>query len=208
MLDLDPSTILLLVFCVLLTKHVVTGVGKANIQGHVWTGYTLIASRAGHPKFVELSKKRAELVQINKERKAISAQDHYARWTKLNRQFDKLSTEIAAIAEEMSADKARVAKLVGIAITVATTVPIWFSRVWFRKSVLFYFPQGVLPHYLEWFLALPFIATGGVGLTIWMFAVNSVLGSLGLFLLFILESPITKPEFSPKVEEVPAEKMD
>lgn len=193
MLELQASSVLVLILCVLAIKHLVAALGKPYFQNHAWNVYTTVASRAGHPKFVGLSEKRAELLRISKERKSISAQDEYARWTKLTRQVDKLLAEITEISNTMSSDKAQVARIVGYAITASTAAPIWFSRLWYRKVVLFYFPGKVLPGALEWFLALPFIVQGGVGLTVWMFAVNSVLLSVELLILFLVETPIEKP---------------
>lgn len=194
MFELQPSTLLVGIFLVLLAKHTVKVVGKSNIQNQAWTIYTHIASKAGHPKFANLAAKRQELLKINKERRAISAQDQYAKWTKLNRQFDTLSAEVKALGDDMSAEKAQVTKFLNLAITAITTAPIWFSRYWYRKNVLFYFPPGVLPSQIEWFLALPFMASGAAGLTIWMFAVNSVLGSAEFLISYLLSETIEEPE--------------
>ncbi|OBA24128.1 hypothetical protein METBIDRAFT_36510 [Metschnikowia bicuspidata var. bicuspidata NRRL YB-4993] len=193
-LDLLPTTILAFIFTVLLAKHVVSAIGKSTLVENAWSIYTWLASRMGHPKFKLLAAKRQELVKVNRERKAISAQDQYARWTKLNRTFDKLSGEISALTEEVSAEKASVGKVVNLTITVFTTAPIWFSRYWYRKVVLLYFPAGVFPYPVEWFLALPFTVTGGLGLTVWMFAVNSVLSSLTFLVKYALEPAVEKPE--------------
>lgn len=203
MFELQPSTLLVAIFLVLVTKHVVHLIGKTSIQTQAWNVYTQVASRAGHPKFAELSAKRKELLELNKERRSISAQDQYARWTKLNRQFDTLSAEVKTIGDQMSVEKAVFTKYVNYAITAVTTAPIWFSRYWYRKNVLFYFPPGVLPSKVEWFLALPFMKSGAVGLTIWMFAVNSLLSSVESLVKFLLLPRVEKPIRPPtKVSEV------
>lgn len=193
MLDLKPLSILLFVFVALLLKTIVKSVGKANIENAAWNLYTSIASKAGHAQFLELSKRRAELVEINKQRKAVSAQDEYAKWTKLNRQFDKLNGEVSNLTDAVSAEKLKFTKAIGVLISLLTAAPVWFSRVWYRKAILFYFPPGVFPYYVEWVLALPFVTIGGVGLTIWMMAVNSVLGSIALIVLFYLLPLVEAP---------------
>lgn len=193
MLDLKPLSILLFVFVALLLKTLVKAIGKGNIENAAWNVYISIATKAGHSQFMELSAKRAELVDINKQRKSVSAQDEYARWTKLNRQFDKINGEVAAMTEAVSSEKLKFTKAVGVLISLLTAAPVWFSRFWYRKAILFYFPPGVLPHYVEWALALPFVTTGGVGLTIWMMAVNSVLGSIAEVVLFYLLPLVERP---------------
>uniref|UniRef100_A0A0L0NVX7 Golgi to ER traffic protein 1 n=1 Tax=Candidozyma auris TaxID=498019 RepID=A0A0L0NVX7_CANAR len=195
MLDLKPSSILVFVFVALLLKTIVNAIGKAKIESYVWNLYINVASKS---EFVELKQKREQLIEINKQRKSISAQDEYAKWTKLNRQFDKVNSEVAALTEAVSSEKLKLTKAIGVAISLCTAAPIWFSRVWYRKAILFYFPQGVLPHYLEWVLALPFITTGGVGLTIWMMAVNWVLGGIAQIVLFYLSPLVPKPVAQPE----------
>lgn len=195
MLDLKPSSILVFVFVALLLKTIVNAIGKAKIESYVWNLYTNVASKS---EFVELKQKREQLIEINKQRKSISAQDEYAKWTKLNRQFDKVNSEVAALTEAVSSEKLKLTKAIGVAISLCTAAPIWFSRVWYRKAILFYFPQGVLPHYLEWVLALPFITTGGVGLTIWMMAVNWVLDGIAQIVLFYLSPLVPKPVAQPE----------
>lgn len=202
MFDLLPQTVLAAILVVLVIKHTISISGKSALLNHVWNAYTVVASKAGHPKFAKLASTRAELVKINKERKSISAQDQYARWTKLNRQFDKLSTEVNSLADEVSSEKAAVTKATGLAIMAVTTAPIWFSRFFYRKMTLFYFTPGILPYPVEWCLALPFVKTGGVGLTVWMFAINSVLGSLDFLIRYFLDPVPEKPVRTEKVEEL------
>lgn len=184
MYDLAPELVLLLIFAVLLLKHTVAAFGKASIQNAAWNAYARIAPRFGHKKLLHLEAKRTELLAVNKERRSISAQDHYAKWTKLNRQYDKLQAEVALLSDELAKNRSQVFGLVSTAIMLLTTAPIWFSRFWFRKVVLFHLPLNVFPYVVERILALPFVVTGGVGLTVWMFAVNSVLSSLTSIISF------------------------
>lgn len=194
LLNLSPSAVLVAIFLVLLLKTVTSAVGKSAILDWSWAVYTRLASKAGHAKFVALAEKRHELLRVNAQRKAISAQDQYAKWTKLNRQFDKLNAEVAALVEGVSAERLSVTKATGFALTAATAAPVWFARFWYRKQVLFYFPQGVWPYPVEWLLALPFTATGGLGLTVWMFAVNSLLSSLTFLVKYYSEPAVENPE--------------
>lgn len=210
MFDLLPSVLLVGIFIVLTTKHVVHFIGKTNVQNAAWAVYTNVASRAGHAKFANLAAKRAELVEINRQRRAISAQDQYAKWTKLNRQFDAVSAEVQTLADDMSGEKARFTKLVSLAVAATTTAPIWFSRFMYRKNVLFYLAPGVLPPKVEWVLALPFMSTGAVGLTVWMFAVNSVLASVEFLISFYCTAAVEKPqkEKGKTKSEIPVEKTE
>lgn len=199
MLDFHPYTLVIVVAAVVIIKNLLGVVGKTTVQDYCWKLYLKLAPILGHSKLGELTQKQHELAAIHRERKSISAQDEYAKWTKLNRQHDKLTAEILLLTEVISGDKVAITKLVGIILTVTTTLPIWFFRLFFRKSVLFYLPTGVLPYYLEWFLAVPFFPVGSVGLTIWMMALNNVFSSLAFLLSFPFETVVPKPE-KPKPE--------
>lgn len=202
MIDLHPFTLLVSVFVVLILKQTVQLVGKSNLESFLWRFYCAIAPKLGHHKLNTITVKQQEAAAINKERRLISAQDQYAKWTKLNRQFDKINEEIKALNEEVAGEKAQVSRLLGLVITALTTAPIWFFRVWFRKAVLFYLPPGVFPYPVERLLALPFVTLGGVGLTVWMFASNSVISSVIFLIKFPFETPVEKPVKQEKVEEV------
>ncbi|RKP29256.1 Golgi to ER traffic protein 1 [Metschnikowia bicuspidata] len=194
MLDLTPTSVLLLLLVTIAVQTAVTAIGKSALLNQIWSVYFYIASSAGKPKFVEHTRKRAELVQINQERKSISAQDQYARWTKLNRSFDRLSSEIKELSSLVSSEKASVEKAVNTAVLVCTTAPIWLCRIWFRKTVVFYFPPGYLPHAVEWFLSFPFTVTGGVGVSLWIWCVNSALNSIVFLLLYLIEPVVPRPQ--------------
>lgn len=193
MLDVHPYTLLVVVAVVVILKNVLAAVGKAAIQVHGWGLYSRLAPRLGHSQLVQLAEKQHQLAAVHRERKAISAQDHYAKWTKLNRQHDKLAAEIAELQDGVLGDRAAVSRAVGVALTVCTTLPIWFFRVWFRKSVLFYLPPGVLPYYMEWFLAIPFFQVGCVGLSIWMMAVNNIFALVAFLVTFLWEPVVARP---------------
>ena len=204
MLDLHPYTLLVTVFVVLVFKTVVGQIGKSTIQEYGWLVYVMVGTKFGLNKsFLKFSSKKHELQALNKQKRSISAQDEYAKWTKLNRKADSLAVELKELEDLIATNKTLVNKAVNMAILVVTTLPIWFFRVWFRKAVLFYLPPGVLPYYVEWCLALPFIQTGGIGLTIWMMSVNSVLGGIAFLIGFVWEKKVEKPELpATPVEEV------
>lgn len=173
MLDLHPYTLLICVVALVVAQQAVAAAGKPAIQRAAWRVYCRWGSAA---LLRQLHARQTELRDTVKQRNLISAQDQYARWTKLNRQADRLEAEVKALQEALGAQELLINRYVGYAITAATSLPLWFCRAWFRKTILFYLPPGVLPHPVEWALALPFVPTGGVGLTVWLFALNSVVG--------------------------------
>lgn len=204
MLDLEPSSLLLLITSVIIAQHIVKFVGKTVIQEFGWVLYCGIASQMGHKKFLELQHKRKELYNTTVERSGVSAQDEYAKWTKLNRRADKLNKEVENLTQEVMTSKEQTTKAVGFALALITTLPVWFFRIWFRKAIFFYFPVGVLPRSLEWILALPFTVTGGISLTLWMMSVNKLMSALA----FLLSFPYQKEPPYPKRISSDAERED
>lgn len=193
MLDISSYQLVIASLLVILFKQIVGKVGKEVLEEKGWLLYTTVGYRLGDANLKELANRRAELVKIDKERKSISAQDEYARWTKLNRRFDKLSGETEKLAELQKARRAQLGHVLSLALFATTSLPIWVFRIWFRKAVLFYFPTRTLPYALEYILALPFLPTGGVGLTIWMFACNSVISSLIFMVSFPFQASVPPP---------------
>ncbi|RLV93604.1 Golgi to ER traffic protein 1 [Spathaspora sp. JA1] len=193
-LDIDPYTVLLSVFIIVLAQQIIKQIGKSTIQEFIWLSYIHYGTKLNlSSQFAQLSQAKEQLHQINKEKRAISAQDEYAKWTKLNRRCDKLTEEISSMTDQISQSKATVDKLTGLLITVATTIPLWFFRIFSRKTHLFYFSSGVFPWYIERALSLPFLPAGAVGLTIWMYAVNSVISNFLFLVSFIFAETKVKP---------------
>lgn len=190
---MEPYTLLLLVFVIQIVKQIISAVGKQSIESISWILYCKVAPKFGHTKLASMSEKSTQLRTVVAERRAVSAQDQYAKWTKLNRQHDKLVAEIEQLQKEVDLDKAKVNTFTGYLIATLTSIPIWFFRVWYRSVVLFYFPPAILPRAVEWSIALPFTVTGGVSLTVWMMATGAVASSLTFLFMFPFEKAVPKP---------------
>lgn len=201
LIKMEPYTLLLLVFVIQIVKQIISAVGKQSIESISWVLYCRVAPKFGHSKLASMSQKSSQLRTVAGERRAVSAQDQYAKWTKLNRQHDKLVAEIEQLQKEVDLDKAKVNTFTGYLIAILTSIPIWFFRVWYRSVVLFYFPPGILPRALEWSIALPFTVTGGVSLTVWMMAAGAVASSLTFLFMFPFEKAVPKPVLAKKLPQ-------
>ncbi|KAI5951965.1 GET1 [Candida jiufengensis] len=205
-IDIDPYKVIIITFIILFIQKLITNIGQKTIESHISNFYfTKISS---NNSFKEYNLKQQELTKLIKQQKSISAQDEYAKWTKINRSIDKLKQELVKLNEINSESKASIVNIVKLSITVITTLPIWFLRIFCRNNQLFYLRIGILPNYLEWVLALPFFKTGIIGLTCWMFCVNYVLDNLIFLIKFPFEPTVAKPvepvkvDVKKKVEEI------
>ncbi|ODQ77700.1 hypothetical protein BABINDRAFT_163409 [Babjeviella inositovora NRRL Y-12698] len=196
---MQSYTLVITVLFLLLAQLAVKLVTKDTIQKKLWAQYVRFSPSS---QLKTYQAKAAEIAHVVKEKNAISPQDHYARWTKLNRQFDKLTKEKAELESELATRQAQFAKYVSYAITASITAPLWFFRYQYRKQVFFYIERGVFPAWIDWCLALPFMATGCVGLTIWSAVVKAVLGQIEVMVRFMLSEEVQKPVKVAKVEEV------
>ncbi|WLF77446.1 GET complex subunit get1 [Lodderomyces elongisporus] len=197
-LDIDPYTILVTSFLILAIQKLVTVIGKQKIQLYIWQIYTKYLSHSQSIKQFNLKQK--EIKDLTKQQKSISAQDEYAKWTKINRALDKLKLEVQELNETIAGEKTRIDSITKLAITLISTLPIWFLRIFCRKTALLYIRKGILPAYLEWWLALPFFKSGTIGLTCWMFVVNSVLSNLIFLISFPFTQKVERP-IKPKNEQ-------
>ncbi|KAI5957477.1 GET1 [Candida theae] len=192
--DLSPYTIIITTFTLLLLQKLISVISKPTIQSLVWNIYSSSPLLAQSKSIKQYAAKQHEIRTLTHEQRLISAQDEYARWTKLNRKLDKLKVELQELNESLGSEKARVNSLTNSLIWISTVLPIWVMRFLFRKTQLFYIRAGILPHYLEWWLALPFSQTGAIGLTCWMFAVNYVLSEIFFVVSFPFQNKVAKPE--------------
>ncbi|CAK9440420.1 uncharacterized protein LODBEIA_P45200 [Lodderomyces beijingensis] len=190
-LDLDPYAIILTSLFILILQKLLSITGKSKIQNQVWQFYTRYLSQSKSIKLY--NGKQNEIRGLTREQKAISAQDQYAKWTKLNRSLDKLKKEVQELSESIQSEKLKVDGLTSLLLSLLVTLPIWVMRIFCRKTALFYLRKGVLPDYLEWWLALPFFKSGTIGLTCWMFAVNNVLAMAALLISFPFAKAVAKP---------------
>lgn len=157
----------------------------------------------------QLSKDRGHLL---KERDAISAQDQYAKWTKLNRRIDKLDAEIAQKSKNFKDDSKNLNAKLNTIVSALLRFPQYIIILYFsRKPVIEinYFNSlfGTNTWYL-WFinfcLRFPFGANNTISGSVWSFIITTVLKtavkSLTALYTLCLSLSNTKAEAKPKNE--------
>ncbi|GMM36920.1 GET complex subunit [Saccharomycopsis crataegensis] len=184
--------LLIITLLVISIKYLVNLVGKDVISSKVYQTYLRVS---GNKAFANLHTKKTELRDINKQRLAISAQDQYAKWTKLNRRWDKLKKEVDELEKTLLVTQAAAINAIKTGLTVVTTGPIWYYRVMHRKSVLVHLPAGLFPSVVEFYLSFPTVARGTIGLGGWMFIVNTMIDSMELIIKnLVFAEKVEKPK--------------
>ncbi|SCU92746.1 LAME_0F01310g1_1 [Lachancea meyersii CBS 8951] len=105
-----------------------------------------IWSKPGALKLRELSRK---LHGLKTEQRSISAQDEYARWTKLNRQILQLETQVKDAQQQLKQMRQTGEKSLSRLRLVMLTAPLLLLRFWKGKTVVFSVPQGMFPRFVE-----------------------------------------------------------
>jgi len=119
-------------------------------------------------------KLKSEVLALKAELLRTSAQDQFAKWAKLRRSVDKGLAELEKINGGLSASKTAFALKFNSFIWVMTTGLQFVVASWYRKSAVFYLPEGWLGP-LTWWLALPFAPKGSVSVGVWQMACKRVI---------------------------------
>ncbi len=187
------SNLFFLVSILTIFTNIIKSIGKDKIKNKIYLIYT--RSPFAGKDLDKLSQLRKERIQVNRQRNTISAQDNYAKWTKLNRKFDKLTEELKKEEVALAKKKARFDLNVDRVITFITVVPNNLVNLWYSRVPLLYLPYGLLPAFLEIFvLNFPFLPRGSIGVIIWSFCLNKTLNFfIVLFKYLLFTKPVQKP---------------
>lgn len=104
---MDPFSILLTLTLIILAQNAVRIVGKSQIHQSIWNLYLRYSN---DQQILKLRNLKAESYDVYKQRSNTSAQDEYAKWTKLNRKYDQLQTEIKAVSDQVSQQQQAIEK--------------------------------------------------------------------------------------------------
>lgn len=171
--------------------------GKDNIVQSLWLVFLKYSS---NPKLKQLNELKKTRRAIYVEKTALSPQDQYAKWTKLNRKFDELGKTIESLETEIVDLKNGFCKKISGLLSVVYWIPMIYFRGWNRKTPVFWLPNGVFPFFIEKLLSWPSAPVGSIGLTQWIFLINAFLGGVLFTYKNLINPPlIQKPEKSTKI---------
>ncbi|VEU20426.1 DEKNAAC101261 [Brettanomyces naardenensis] len=193
------SSVFILVTILTILSRVIDLIGKSTIKENSYRLYS--TSRFASGEYSKLQKLKKEQIQINRERNSISAQDNYAKWTKLNRKFDQVSEEVKRQESLLAKNKAWLDSIIDKIVLFITVVPTNVIRLWYSRVPLLYLPNGLLPAFLEVFaLNFPLLQRGSIGVVVWSLCVGRVFDFVASLLKFLFVTPAVKRPVSKKVE--------
>ncbi|KAG7880509.1 hypothetical protein KL937_002071 [Ogataea polymorpha] len=182
---MQSQTLFLVITGLTILSNLVSVVTKERVQAAV---YAVFLKLFLTEKYNKLMKLKSEQLAVNKERNAISAQDNYAKWTKLNRKYDALADQIKKEEHALSGQKSSIDSYVSRALQLLTTLPINALKLWYARRSLFYTRPGTFPWVIDALIInIPFLARGSVGIYVWCFCVNRVFWILVDFVKLLTE---------------------
>lgn len=167
----------LLVFTLIITllQNVVKAIGQNVIIELVWNVFIKISS---NPTLQKLNHLKQDQLQTYKQQQRISAQDEYAKWTKLNRKLDQLKKDIDETSTQISSQRTKFNGTLNTVFYIILKLPILFISIWYRSTPVYYLPLGILPGWLVWFLRFPSAPPNSIGITVWCFSINTICDTL------------------------------
>ncbi|KAF9018463.1 hypothetical protein BDZ89DRAFT_1103612 [Hymenopellis radicata] len=159
-------SLIVTIFVLVFVTELISWIGKSVLLEICYLLYLKIfypsqAARQRQLKTDTLNTK-AELLRT-------SAQDQFARWAKLRRSVDKGLADLEKLNSEIASVKSSFSIRFNCVLWVSTTGVQFVVGWWYRRSAVFYLPQGWFGP-IQWCFALPFAPKGSVSVGMWQMA--------------------------------------
>ncbi|KAK5171274.1 GET complex subunit get1 [Saxophila tyrrhenica] len=187
-----PS-VLLFVFLLQLFIHLLNTVGKQSVNDLLWLLFTKLPTPQSKAA-ADLSTLRNEVVRLNREMKATSAQDDFAKWARLRRQHDKAKDKYDNEARNHQSFRTNFDRAITAARWLGTQGLQFGANAWYSKQPMFWIPQGWVPYHIEWVLSFPRAPLGSISINVWAIACASVIKMIveGVMALWTLRTGVVK----------------
>jgi len=164
-------SLILTIFVLVFITELISWIGKSVLLD---LAYALYQRTLNAPTVSRQQNLKAEILATKKELLQTSAQDQFAKWAKLRRSVDKGLADLEKINGELSSNKTAFSLKFKTVLWTLTTGLQFVVGWWYRKSAVFYVPQGWFGP-LTWWLALPFAPKGSVSVGVWQMACRRVI---------------------------------
>jgi len=168
-----PS-ILLMVFLLQLSIHIVNTIGASTINNLLWNLYQLLPTSTS-TSLAKQGKLRSDFLKVRREMNATSSQDQFAKWAKLRRKHDKVLKELEQTKSTTDSTRANFDRIVSALRWCGTNGARILTQFWFSKQPMFWIPKGWVPYYAEWLLSFPRAPLGSISVQAWALACGAVI---------------------------------
>ncbi|KAF2100465.1 hypothetical protein NA57DRAFT_74074 [Rhizodiscina lignyota] len=168
-------SLLLGVFVLQLFLHVLNTVGASTLNELLWMLYNKSPFSSHSKSFAQATQLRREVVRLQRELNATSAQDEFSKWAKLRRQHDKAAAEHDKATSSLQSSKSSFNTTCSTIRFLLTTFLRLFPQYYYSRSPLFWVPAGWAPWYVEWLLSFPRAPRGSISIQVWGIACAAVI---------------------------------
>ncbi|WFD48472.1 GET complex subunit get1 [Malassezia furfur] len=192
----------LLIFLVSLVNQTITWLGRDKLQE---VCYKLYARVVNYSAYRKLNASKKELFATRQEMNATSAQDQFAKWAKLRRKVDKLTSEVEAQNKVISSGQFFFSLLFKALMFVLNMAIPWMLSSYFSKTPMFYLPPGDWFGPLGYVFSFPKAPVGAVSTTVWTMVCGRVLSLVGAYCreVFVSDPVLDAPVAEAPVAEKP-----
>ncbi|KAK2774868.1 GET complex subunit get1 [Onygenales sp. PD_12] len=158
--------------------YLVNTIGASTIDSLLWLLYIKLPHRTSQLAR-EQRRLKLDVVQLNRELKATSSQDEFAKWAKLRRRHDKALETYEAKNKALSNAKSSFDMAVKSVRWAGTSGLMLFLQFWYSRTAVFALLPGWMPWQVEWVLSFPRAPMGSVSIQVWGGACAAVVALVG-----------------------------
>ncbi|KAJ1665920.1 GET complex subunit get1 [Coemansia sp. RSA 1813] len=148
----------------------VDGIGYSAIATMLWNTYCSIT---GNKKASERLELKDSIIQLRRDLRAVSSVDEFARWAKMRRRLDAVSSKFEKISSDLALERTAFELYVNLILRATIYGLRALISIYNYRTAMFYVPENWFYPVL-WFLSLPAAPMGSVSVTVWAIACNRV----------------------------------
>ncbi|KAF2642345.1 hypothetical protein P280DRAFT_478474 [Massarina eburnea CBS 473.64] len=172
-----PS-LLLVMFMLQLSLHIINTVGANTIDELLWMMYNKLPTpTSSSAQKAQVLKK--EIVRLKRELAKTSPQQEFAKWGKLDRKHNQAVADFNKLDASLQTRRKTFTSTISTLRWLGTQGLRFVLQFWFSKTPMFWMPADWVPYYVEWILSFPRAPLGSVSINVWGIACASIISLAG-----------------------------
>ncbi|KAI8324139.1 hypothetical protein GQ54DRAFT_77670 [Martensiomyces pterosporus] len=162
--------LLVSIFVLELVSALLDSIGYGTVAGSLWDTY---CRATGNKKAAERLELKDSIMQLRRELRTVSSVDQFAKWAKMRRRLDAMSTKFESVSSDLAIERTAFELYVNLVLRVVVYGSRAVINIYNYRVPVFYVPANWFYPVL-WFLSLPAAPMGSVSVSVWAFACNRV----------------------------------
>ncbi|KAJ1737764.1 GET complex subunit get1 [Coemansia sp. Benny D160-2] len=188
------------IFILEAVSSLIDGIGYGAIATMLWSTYCSIT---GNKKALERLQLKDSIIQLRRELRTVSSVDEFARWAKMRRRLDAVSSKFEQASSDLAIERTAFELYVNLVLRAAIYGLRALINIYNYRRAVFYVPENWFYPVL-WFLSFPAAPTGSVSVTVWALACNRVCKHIAATFNRVLRPIAQQPtDFSAPAQSAP-----